>query len=223
MKSIFNGDMNRNAIILPCLVLLTWSGAAGAQALTRPFPPTQAKDVFPAPDTGPEVKAALVAAMQVKGWGALPTTPGDLMADLGVKVEPCRHITEFSRGNYAYTVTCFLAGSADGNQYVGDDEDYRGYFARKWNGKRAALRVVATSGSSIIVEQLHSVMVQGDHAFIWFLYSVKDGCKHPRYWRLVRVGKNGDLTWLGDDMEEAGPESTALKGKCINKEEKKRR
>jgi hypothetical protein len=208
---------------IPLVALALLPSLAHAQALTRPNPPTQGRDVFPSPEGGPEVKSAIQASMQVKGWGALPTTPGDLMKDLGVKLEPCRHITEFSRGNYAYTTTCFQTGSGDGDMYVGEDEDYKAYFAKKWNGKRAALRVLATSGSSIIVSQFHSVLVQGDTAYIWFLYDEKDGCKHPRYWRLVRVTQKGDLLWLGDDMEQAGPELSTLKGKCINKEEKRRR
>ncbi|MEW5852251.1 MAG: hypothetical protein AB2A00_25905 [Myxococcota bacterium] len=209
--------------ILPLSTALLFTVTLLADQLTRPNPPTQMKDVFPAPDTGPEVKTAMKAAMEVKGWGALPTTPADLMKELGVKLEPCRHITEYSRGNYAYTTTCFLAGSADGNMYIGEDEEYSQFFAKKWNGKRAALRALAHSGSLIIVEQFHTVLVQDDAAFIWFLYTQKDGCKHPRYWRLVRVTKKGDMTWLGDDMQEAGPEPASLKGKCINKEEPGRR
>lgn len=211
--------------IRPVLVLALGlcAATAFAQELQRRHPPASARDIFPAPDTGPEVKQALVAAMEVKGWGALPTTPADLMEDLGVKVELCRHMTEFSRGNYAYTTTCFNTGSADGKMYVGEDDEYRQYFEKKWNGKRAALRVLARSGSDIIVEQFDTVLLQGDKAFIWFLYSQKDGCKHPRYWRLVQVTRKGDLTWLGDDMQEAGGENPTLKGKCINNKDDKRR
>jgi hypothetical protein len=137
-------------------------------------------------------------------------------------MELCRHITEFSHGNYAYTVTCFSTKEADGG-YLGEDDDYKAFFDKKWNGKRAALRALAVSGSSVVVEQLHTALVQGDEAYIWFLYYTKDGCKHPRYWRLVRVTKKGDLTWVGDDMQEAGGEPADMKGKCINVEKKGRR
>lgn len=201
---------------LPATVLAQPAG------LVRREPPTNGKDIFPAPETAPEIKAAMKDAMMAKGWGSLPTTPSDLMKELGVKVELCRHITEFSKGNYAYTVTCFVTGSADGNMYVGEDDEYRQYFEKKWNGKRAALRALAVSGSSVVVEQFHTVLVKGDEAYIWFLYYTKDGCKHPRYWRLVRVRKNGDLTWVGDDFQEAGGEPAEAKGKCINVDKKRR-
>ncbi|MBI5495419.1 MAG: hypothetical protein HY904_10375 [Deltaproteobacteria bacterium] len=208
---------------LAALLVVIAAASATAQPLERRQPPTQVRDIFPAPETAPEIRTAMKAAMEVKGWGALPTTPADLMKELGVKLELCRHVTEFSRGNYAYTVTCFQTGAADGNMYVGEDDDYRQYFDKKWNGKRAALRALATSGSSVVVEQFHTALVKDDEAYIWFLYYTKDGCKHPRYWRLVRVTKKGDLTWVGDDMQEAGGEPADVKGKCINVEKKGRR
>jgi hypothetical protein len=206
------------AVTLP---LFFGTSVAAADELTRRAPPTRAADIFPAPDTGPEVKEAILSAMEVKGWGALPTKPGDLLDEVGAKVELCRHITDLGHGNYAYTTTCFLAGADDGKMYLGENEEYKAYFSRKWTGKRAALRALAVTGSSIIVDQLHSMLLNKDDAFIWLLYSNKDGCKHQRYWRLVRVSKSGDLTWLGDDMQEAGGESADLKGKCINVKKKR--
>jgi hypothetical protein len=191
--------------------------------LQRRQPPSRMQDIFPSPEGGPEAKAALTAAMQVKGWGALPTLPADLMKDLGAKVELCRHTTDFGHGNYAYTVTCFEVGKEDGGAFVGEDEEYKAFFAKKWSGKRAALRALANSGSLVVVEQFHSVLVQGDDAFIWMLVYDKDGCKHVRHWRLVRVNRlRGDMIWLGDDMQEAGGEPKEVKGKCINVDKKRR-
>lgn len=201
------------------LVVLSAAAAWAAEGVTRRRPPARSADVFPAPDTGPEIRTAIRATMEVRGWGALPTEPADLLKSLGAKVELCRHITDMGHGNYAYTVTCFVADK----MFIGEDEEYKAYFAKGWNGKRAALRALAISGSLVVVEELHSVLLQGDDAYLWMLVYDRDGCKHPRHWRLVRVNRTrGDLTWVGDDMEEAGGEPREVKGKCINTGKKRR-